>query len=169
MSNSTPKATAKKTKWARNIAVAALALVLVLSFLAAFSVEKTSAPSNVGTVPPNGCNGLLVRKACYPLERADTNQTRIKGLSGRENLPPRTGMLFVFERPAEQCIWMKDMSFSLDIIWLDEAKKITKIEQNVSPDTYPATFCADETKYVIELNSGDAQDLGLSPDQQLEF
>lgn len=172
MSNKTPKATVKKTKWARNVVLTALGFALVLSFLAAFSFEEKKAPS--GNNAPqssnsNSCDGLRVQEVCYPLERADTNEKRIKGLSAHPELKPQTGMLFIFDNPERQCIWMKDMNFNIDIIWLDTTKKITKIEQNVSPATYPNSFCADNTKYVIELNSGDAAKLQLGIGQQLTF
>ncbi len=171
MSNKTPKAIGKKTKWARNVAITALGFALFLSFLTALSFEETKAPG--GNVPASSeskvCEGLTVQEACYSLEKVTTNEARIKGLSDRSELKPQTGMLFVFTTPRQQCIWMKDMKFNLDIIWLDETKKINKIEQNVSPATYPSSFCADNTKYVIELNSGDIAKLQLNVGDNLTF
>jgi uncharacterized membrane protein (UPF0127 family) len=106
---------------------------------------------------------------CVDFEIADSNRERIKGLSDRVSLPENTGLLFVFENPAEQCIWMKDMRFPIDIIWLDENKTIRKIEQNVSPDTFPATFCFENTNYVLELNAGKVESSGLKLGQELSF
>ena len=66
-------------------------------------------------------------------------------------------MLFVFAKPSVQCFWMKDMQFPIDIIWLDSTKKVTHIETNVDPMTYPKQYCGDDTtKYVIELRAGEA-------------
>jgi uncharacterized membrane protein (UPF0127 family) len=64
---------------------------------------------------------------------------------------------------------MKDMRFSIDIIWLDEAKKINMIKSNIEPATYPESFCSADTKYVIELNQGTAARLGFSPGLKLAF
>lgn len=64
---------------------------------------------------------------------------------------------------------MKDMRFSLDIIWLNEAGIITKIEKQVSPETYPADFCSPNTKYVIELNAGTAEQARLKVGQTLQL
>jgi uncharacterized membrane protein (UPF0127 family) len=95
------------------------------------------------------------------LEYATTPAERTLGLSGRPFMPAGKGMLFVFERPERQCMWMKDMKFSLDMIWLSPDRKVLRILKNVSPDSYPEVFCADDTSYVIELNSGVGDKLGL--------
>lgn len=96
-------------------------------------------------------NGQTIR-----VEIADTDEERIMGLSGREALAEGTGMLFVFEEGALQGIWMKDMKFPIDIIWLDESLNIIDIEKNVTPDTYPHVFYPPRpVKYVLETNPGE--------------
>ena len=96
------------------------------------------------------------------LELVDTSMAREKGLSGRKGLASNEGMLFKFDTAGRQCIWMKDMRFSIDIIWLNSSNIITKLEENVSPNTYPRDFCQEDTLYVIELNAGVARAKGLS-------
>lgn len=103
------------------------------------------------------------------MEVASSNAERLKGLSGRDSLPDNKGMLFVFEKPAEQCIWMKDMLFNIDIIWLNESKEAIRLERNVAPETYPDSFCADDTKYVIELNSGQSDVLGFMAGKRVDL
>jgi uncharacterized membrane protein (UPF0127 family) len=50
---------------------------------------------------------------------------------------------------------MKGMKFNLDIIWLNSEKKVIKIEQNLSPSTYPNNYCPSSfARYVLEMNSG---------------
>lgn len=115
------------------------------------------------------CDGLEIKKECLKLERAETNQARLKGLSDRDGLPDKSGMLFIFESPDEQCFWMKDMRFSLDIVWANEAKQIIKIEENVSPDSYPKNFCAPDTKYVLEFGTGFVDEYGLKTGTTLQF
>lgn len=66
-------------------------------------------------------------------------------------------------------MWMKNMKFSIDMVWVNGQNKITKIEKNVTPGTYPQTFCADNTSYVLELNSGAATKAGLSVGQRLSL
>jgi uncharacterized membrane protein (UPF0127 family) len=86
---------------------------------------------------------------------ADTEESRIKGLSGRKELGSNEGMYFIFDRPGEYGIWMKDMLIPIDIIWLDSHNEVIYIEENVSTDTYPKVFKPNKPAlYVLELNAG---------------
>jgi uncharacterized membrane protein (UPF0127 family) len=105
----------------------------------------------------------------YKLEVADTAERRQQGLSGREELKDDAGMLFVFDEPGRQCFWMKDMKFSIDILWLDANKKVVELEKNVAPRTYPDTFCADKAQYAIELKAGQIRDAKVSRGQIIDL
>lgn len=110
------------------------------------------------------------KRQCIVLDRAATPVKRQQGLSGVNGILPSQGMLFVFDQPEVACMWMKDMKFSLDMIWLDTDKRITKIAENVSPETYPKSFCANQpSKYVIEVNAGVAKQADLKLSQQLKL
>lgn len=86
---------------------------------------------------------------------ADTEEKREKGLGNRDSLPKNKGMLFVFDKIDIYGFWMKNMRFAIDIVWLDENKKIVHIEKNVLPDTFPNTFIpTQKSLYVIETNAG---------------
>lgn len=86
---------------------------------------------------------------------ADTPALREKGLSKREILRDDEGMLFVFETLDRHQIWMKDMYFPLDIVWLDENFKIIDIHKGVSVSSYPNTFQPQSSAgFAIEVNSG---------------
>lgn len=77
-----------------------------------------------------------------------------RGLSGRKNLAPTEGLFFVFPQDAYHGIWMKDMLFSIDIMWLDSKGTVLDIEHNVSPNTYPKVFePRTPARYVIETNA----------------
>lgn len=107
---------------------------------------------------------------CLQLIRVSSPEDVKKGLSGRESLSQDMGMLFTFENPGKHCFWMKDMQFPIDIIWVNEAKKVISVQENVQPDTYPDSFCPSEpAKYVIEVNSGLSRRAYLSPGSQLQF
>ena len=88
-------------------------------------------------------------------EVADTAETRSKGLSGRGSLQEGTGMLFIFDSPAQYGFWMKDMNFAIDIVWIDDNLRIVDIEKKVTPETFPQVFYPDQpVKYVLELPTG---------------
>ncbi|MBI2122431.1 MAG: alpha/beta fold hydrolase [Candidatus Sungbacteria bacterium] len=58
--------------------------------------------------------------------------TRSQGLSGRDSLSEYSGMLFLFEAPGFPAIWMKDMKFPIDIVWLRK-NSVVDVEENVPP------------------------------------
>jgi uncharacterized membrane protein (UPF0127 family) len=148
-------------KFARNLDFFWLTVVLLLLFVA-WAVYLSGRGGN-------NCNGINLHGQCYKAEYATTAQTRMKGLSDRENLEAHKAMVFVFDSSERQCFWMKDMRFPIDIVWLDGSKKVIKIETNISPQTYPNSFCADNTKYVIELNADAASQTGLKIGDPIQF
>lgn len=89
---------------------------------------------------------------------ADTPAARQQGLSGRAGIAPDEGLLFVFETEGRWSFWMKDMRFSIDIVWIDRDGKVVFIKENAIPDSYPDSFMPNMTErpalYVLELPSG---------------
>ncbi|MEN9561523.1 MAG: hypothetical protein RIQ56_796, partial [Candidatus Parcubacteria bacterium] len=84
-----------------------------------------------------------------------TETDRARGLGGRESLTDDTGMLFLFPEDGYHSFWMKDMRFSIDILWLSATGTIVHIEPSVSPDTYPRSFSSlAPARYVLELPAG---------------
>ena len=86
---------------------------------------------------------------------ADTPAAQEKGLGGRTYLASDEGMLFIFPRDGEYAFWMKDMHFSIDIIWISADGRIVYIAPNVSPATYPEDFVPPApARYVLEVPAG---------------
>lgn len=98
---------------------------------------------------------IFTEKAKIPVYLADTEEKRIKGLGGLNSIPRDYGMFFIFDNSNSLSIWMKDMFFPIDIIWIDENFNIVHIEKNISPNTYPKIFTAPvKARFILELNSG---------------
>ena len=77
---------------------------------------------------------LIAPRGVILIETVDTNELRALGLSGRESIADDRGMMFVFDRSTtNNCFWMKDMKFSIDMIWLNEAKQVITVVEDVSP------------------------------------
>lgn len=150
-------------------------IVLVLVIVAAifaFAVKSKNNSTSQETVKPV-CNTFTIREngteQCMVFETAISEEALLKGLSGRDKMDTNRGMIFVFNNDTPRpCMWMKDMKFSLDMVWLDENKKVTDIKRDLIPATYPNDFCANG-KYVIEVNSGIADQAGLKIGQQLNL
>ena len=89
------------------------------------------------------------------VELANTQEKRVQGLSNREKLEENAGLLFIFDRLDLHGIWMKDMNFAIDILWIDEDLKIIDIKQDAKVESYPEVFLPKEiAKYVLEVNAG---------------
>ena len=91
----------------------------------------------------------------YLLTIAQNERQRQKGLSHKPSLAPDAGLLFIFDQLGDYGIWMKDMNFAIDIIWLDANFKIVGLAENVQPSSYPEVYKAPRPSlYVIELAAG---------------
>lgn len=109
----------------------------------------------------------------FVVEVAKTPHQLQTGLSNRQTLAPRRGMLFIFPNVSVQSMWMPNMYFPLDIVWIDMNGSIVKIEENVQPcsGTHNChSYSSDiPVKYAIELNSFDASRIGLRVGIKLTF
>lgn len=157
------RAVVVKIKLVRKLSVPIIVAVSLLGILIVMSIVSLVKEAN------KDCN-LYLGEECFLVERVDTDENRQQGLSGRKSIARNQAMLFSFEDNDKHCFWMKDMHFSIDMMWLDEQKKIVHIEETVSPDTYPKTFCPSESaRYVIEVKAGTSSRLDLEVGQALSF
>ena len=91
---------------------------------------------------------------------ASTPNERRAGLSKFESLPLDQGMLFVFDHSEKYSIWMKNMKFAIDIIWLDEQKRVVDVVSNAPPqpgkkDSQLAVYRPrGDSMYILEVNAG---------------
>jgi uncharacterized membrane protein (UPF0127 family) len=93
-----------------------------------------------------------------PVEVADTNVERSRGLSGRDGLAEGSGMLFVFDDQRVRTFWMKEMLFSIDIIWIADGKVIGFVERAEPPsgpdDPLDLLVSPSPADYVLEVDAG---------------
>jgi len=92
-------------------------------------------------------------------EVANTEETRAQGLMYRESLAPGKGMLFLFVQSGFYPFWMKNTLIPLDMVWIDEAKKIVSVSDNVPPcaaDPCPNYPPKGNALYVLEIAGGEA-------------
>lgn len=107
-------------------------------------------------------------------ELADTTEKRTRGLMFRKSLAKDRGMLFTFPEPQHWTFWMKNTRIALDIIWMDQHKKIVHVERNVpgcsrTDDGCPRYQPNEEALYVLELGAGMADSLKLERGVKLQF
>jgi len=104
-------------------------------------------------------------------EIADTFITRTKGLMFRKSLPENEGMLFIFNEEGYHGFWMMNMSFPIDIIWIDKEKKVVYIEKNAQPCGLICSSYIPKEKamYVLEVNANFTEEHGIKIGSSLEF
>ncbi len=142
------------------------------SAIVIYSPAVSQAPQNIQYVEIGG------QKIKVDLALTEAEQTQ--GLSGRQNLSPNTGMLFVFATPGKQLFWMPDMNFPIDMIWFtppeggDASKvKVDYIEKDATPASYPAEFGPGVNdgmaQYVLEIASGFSDQNNLKVGDSVQF
>jgi len=101
---------------------------------------------------------------------AKTDVEHRQGLSNTKSLADGEGMLFIYERPAKQGFWMKDMNYSIDIVWINERNRVIGVEKDISPSTFPLVFSSpSEVKYVLEVPAGFSNRSNIEIGQILNF
>lgn len=144
---------------------AALLASVALSLLAAMACGGPSQAASVA-----------IGDAAFQVEVLTTPAERTRGLSGREMLEPGSGALFVYEPGAAGAIWMTEMLFDLDLVWIGEGCTVVHVTEKVprpepgTPDTrLPRYRTSVPATYVIELNTGDVERSGIRVGDKVRF
>jgi len=148
-----------------------IALLLTLTASSALtgcgggSDELNALNSREVTLPDGAV--ILAETAVRPDELA-------KGLMYRETLAANRGMICFHATESYNPYWMKNCKISLDMIWLDEGRRIVEIAANVPPCPAETANCPsygghEKAMYVLELGAGQAAKHGLKKGQRLEF
>ena len=106
---------------------------------------------------------IKVGKKTFTAELALSVAEQAQGLSNRPSMPKDHGMLFVFTRPTSPPFWMKDMQFSIDIVWILR-DRVVGISPNLpipKPGTKPEKLQIysppSPVDYVLELRAGQSR------------
>ena len=132
------------------IIIAALLILLVLSQIKeSDSMKKT-------TIKLDGRE--------IEVELADSFFKGLRGLMFHEPLSENQGMFFIFSQEDYHGIWMANMSFSIDIVWIDAGLSVVSIERDVPPcKSFPCKsyYPTKEALYVLELQANSTNDLEI--------
>ena len=103
----------------------------------------------------------------FLLEVARSEKEQAQGLMYRRNLDADAGMLFVFDVPREVSVWMKNTWIPLDVLFVAEEGKIEKIVRQTKPFSLQLIPSDSAVLYVLEVNAGTADRLGLQVGDRL--
>jgi uncharacterized protein len=107
------------------------------------------------------------------VKTARTPEARGRGLSNRE-APDFDGLLLQWDDPGAHPIWMSEMRFSLDLLWLDASGQVLAVIPHAPacanapcPQYLPAGTGA--ARAVLEVRAGQATQHGIAVGTQLEI
>jgi hypothetical protein len=141
-------------------------------------VGMMSIPKDVKLEQAEFPRGIIkIDNVTLQVQIADTKPLQTRGLMFQEKLPYDQGMLFVFEDEGIRSMWMLNMQFALDVIWIDADGKVVHIEKDTQPcksalETMACTFTngnGNEAKYVLEVTSGFADMFGITENSKLQI
>ena len=118
-------------------------LILVASPLLASSVAQ-AADKTVS---------LSIKSFRVQAEVADRPASRARGLMYRESLADNHGMLFVFDAPSRQCMWMKNTPLPLSVAFIRADGRIANIAQ-MQPQTETIHCASEDVLYALEMAQG---------------
>lgn len=99
--------------------------------------------------------------ANFTVQVADDPQERARGLMQVEEMGTLEGMLFVYEEPGPASFWMENTLIPLDMLFAGEDGTITRIHENAVPMDRTPIPGGDEVKFVLEINGGLSERLGI--------
>ncbi len=155
--------------------------VLVPITIAAFIVGIAgilSLPSDIKLESTEFPIGLVkLDDKVLEVQIADTDPRRARGLMFQEQLPLDEGMLLVFDVANKNSIWMLNMQFSLDVIWIDDNGRVVFVEKNIPPciTALETVTCASyrggnkDAKYILEVTAGFVDEFNITTESTLEI
>lgn len=131
-------------------------LILTLFAVAAFSTATAQE-----TAPLTVVSGDI--EHVFRVELADEPDEISTGLMFRDAMDPDAGMLFDFGTPREANMWMKNVTLSLDMLFLAPDGTVVAIARHAVPGSERRINPGVPVKGVLELNGGRAAELGIEP------
>lgn len=108
---------------------------------------------------------LRIGRGTFNAFVADTFWKRLIGLMFRDRLDRSECMLFIFNRARRHGIWMRNMLFSIDVVWLGRDRRVVDYVEDIGPcdglsrcTTYYPKI---EDMFIIEFGSGAVRRYGI--------
>jgi len=99
----------------------------------------------------------------FSVEVANDRDEISFGLMDRESMDADKGMLFDFDPPREPAMYMKSTLIPLDMLFIADDGSIEMIARNTVPGSLRTISPGVPVRAVLELNGGQAAELGIQP------
>ncbi|MEO1032019.1 MAG: DUF192 domain-containing protein [Bacteroidota bacterium] len=152
--------------------------LLVVAFCLSFSCKKEKKSKTEDKVIVSfKKEGLLELKKAVSdsiiktldIEIADNDYETQTGLMYRTELGIQQGMLFIFPDVQMRSFYMKNTKIPLDIIYIDEDKRIVSFQKNAKPFDERSLPSEVPAKYVLEINAGLSDEWQLEVGDKIDF
>jgi uncharacterized protein len=100
-------------------------------------------------------------------EVAANDPQRQQGLMYREKMAQNAGMVFVFDQPNQQCMWMKNTLIPLSVAFVDADGVIVNIE-DMQPQTLNSHCSKGQVLYALEMNLGWFKQRHIKPGTKIQ-
>jgi uncharacterized membrane protein (UPF0127 family) len=110
--------------------------------------------------------------ASFKVESAVKLEDRVKGLMDRDTLPEDGGMLFYFDPPSIASMWMKNVRFPLDFVFIDSQNRVVQVEKDIPPcntESCSTLHSVVDVAYVLEITAGSIEKYGIRPGDRLDI
>lgn len=142
-----------------------LSLTLVFLLTGCFNFGGEEGPKVVLNTA-SGAHSFIV-------EVADEREERERGLMFRESLEQGKGMIFIYDEPQPKLgFWMKNTYIPLDMIFIDENYEVIDYFENLQlceELQCPHYVPNGTSQYILEVNAGVVQEIGLSRGDKAEI
>lgn len=125
------------------------------------SGDPASSPA-VSIVSSEGEAQFLVELAIEPHERQ-------RGLMHRPRMSDAWGMVFIYSRDQPQSFWMKNTLIPLDMVFINDARKVVGVVHNATPLTLDAREVEGNSRFILEVNAGLAKRFGIKAGDPVHF
>ncbi len=120
------------------------ALLLGATVLPAIAQQT---PTEFRVIPLTaGIHVIRAEVALAPAERS-------KGLMFRPSLGQNQGMVFLFDEPAVQCMWMRNTLIPLSVAFIDDAGHVINVE-DMAAQTEDNHCAKKPARYALDMNLG---------------
>jgi hypothetical protein len=161
-----------------------IAIVLLAVFAASYwlpsfrSGKQAGSADRVGKAEPafRKDGELVFRKAddstfAHPIaiEIADEEWEISQGLMYRSKMDANAGMLFVFDDVRPRSFWMRNTILPLDMLFIGPDRSIVTIQKYTVPFSEESVPSNKPAQYVLEVNAGFCDRLGIREGDSVSF
>lgn len=139
---------------------------------AVIALLASTAASNEELDAVFGKDVLIIEASAFACHRFDiylalNDAQRSRGLMFVRELPPATGMLFVYSGQGSVSMWMKNTFIPLDMVFARQDGTVSSVIRDTEPQSLRSLSSLEPVFFVLELNAGTAARLVIDENSKI--